>query len=63
MNRGLVVNSEPLARVWSPLLAIVLLVLLFPALSEASGLALSRRAAARRRAALAAFENGEFDGW
>ena len=30
MNRGLVVNSEPLARVWSPLLAIVLLVLLFP---------------------------------
>jgi hypothetical protein len=32
MNRGLVVNSEPLARVWSPLLAIVLLVLLFPTL-------------------------------
>ena len=26
------VNSEPLARVWSPLLAIVLLVLLFPTL-------------------------------
>ena len=46
MNRGLVVNSEPLARVWSPLLAIVLLLLLFPALSEASGLTLSRSAAA-----------------
>ena len=29
MNRGLVVNSEPLARVWSPLLAIFGLLLLF----------------------------------
>ena len=46
MNRGLVVNSEPLARVWSPLLAIFGLLLLFPALSLASGLTLSRRAAA-----------------
>ena len=52
MNKGLVVNSEPLARVWSPLLAIVLLVLLFPtrslkmivyiSLSAATGVALSR---------------------
>ena len=63
MNKGLVVNSEPEARVWSPLLAIFVLLLLFPVLSEASGLALSRRAAVRRRAAPAAFENGEFDGW
>jgi len=29
MNRGLVVNSAPRARVWSPSLAMVLLVLLF----------------------------------
>ena len=29
MNRGLVVNSETLARVWSPLLAIFVLVLFF----------------------------------
>ena len=52
MNRGLVVNSDPLARVWSPLLAIVLLVLLFPTLylkaaliyrcALLSGVALSR---------------------
>ena len=63
MNKGLVVNSEPLARVWSPLLAIVLLVLLFPALSEASGLALSRKPLFDVAPNRAAFENGEFKGW
>ena len=50
MNKGLVVNSEPLARVWSPLLAIVLLVLLLPTLSLKSSLCVSRSAAIRRRA-------------
>ena len=63
MNKGLVVNSEPLARVWSPLLAIVLLVLLFPALSLKTIVRMSLSAAVRRRAEPAAFENGEFKGW
>ena len=48
MNRGLVVNSEPLARVWSPLLAIVLFVLLFPTLTLKSSLYVSRSAAVGR---------------
>ena len=50
MNRGLVVNSEPLARVWSPLLAIVLLVILFPPLSLQRIIYVSLTAAIGRRA-------------
>ena len=50
MNRGLVVNSEPLARVWSPLLAIVLLVLLFPTRSLKMIIYISLSAATGRRA-------------
>ena len=34
MNRGLVVNSAPRARVWSPSLAIFMFVVAFPALSK-----------------------------
>ena len=38
MNRGFVVNSAPRARVWSPSLAILVLVLLLPTRSLEAGL-------------------------
>jgi len=50
MNKGFVVNSEPLARGWSPLLAIVLLVSLFPTRSLKRIVYISLSAAVGRHA-------------